>query len=299
MALLGKGNNGRLTFNPACIHLDDPSLEILLTLVTSRVNILLFVSYRDQEMTAKLTQLLENSFANVHMIKVGPLDMNTIIDFVLDTLHQSRNNVDRDRIIPLAQVIFDRTHGNAFYAAQLLRTLERKRLIFFNWEKNAWDYNLKEIQEADLFESDMRELDVSFIVARLRELPVNAQQVLKFASFVGDTFSWTTVKNLMMNSTDDECIRQKMQRPSLHRSGTSVSSVSSDPISGLQAVLQEGYIMPIGGDEFKWSHDRISQAAAELADPDTRDVIHLNIAQWLMNGKSIKIQELALYLYYF
>lgn len=205
MALLGKGNNGRLTFNPACIHLDDPSLEILLTLVTSRVNILLFVSYRDQEMTAKLTQLLENSFANVHMIKVGPLDMNTIIDFVLDTLHQSRNNVDRDRIIPLAQVIFDRTHGNAFYAAQLLRTLERKRLIFFNWEKNAWDYNLKEIQEADLFESDMRELDVSFIVARLRELPVNAQQVLKFASFVGDTFSWTTVKNLMMNAYDKRC----------------------------------------------------------------------------------------------
>ena len=55
-------------------------------------------------------------------------------------------------------------------------------------------------------------------------------------------------------------------------------------MSGLQAVLQEGYIMPVSMDEFKWSHDRISQAAAELANPETRNRIHLTIAQHMMKG---------------
>ncbi|KAG1246723.1 hypothetical protein G6F68_014514 [Rhizopus microsporus] len=41
------------------------------------------------------------------------------------------------------------------------------------------------------------------------------------------------------------------------------SSSTRDPINGLQAALQEGYILPLESDEFKWSHDRYSQAAME------------------------------------
>ena len=44
------------------------------------------------------------------------------------------------------------------------------------------------------------ELDINFLVNRLKELPLDGQRLLKWASFVGDTFSWNTVKHLMVHS---------------------------------------------------------------------------------------------------
>lgn len=69
--------------------------------------------------------------------------------------------------------------------------------------------------------------------------------------------------------------------------GRSTATGSIDPISGLHAVLQEGYVVQVGTDEFKWSHDRITQAATELIKPKSRQKIHFKIAQHLMQGKKI------------
>ncbi|KAI9491307.1 hypothetical protein BDB00DRAFT_833957 [Zychaea mexicana] len=327
---------------------DVPSLEILESLMTSRVKILMFMSYRDEEVTPKLAELLENKIADVSLIGVNPISTDALIDFVCDTLHRPRD-VKREDVLPLVETIYKKTQGNAFYIAQLLRTLERKRYIYFDWENNEWSYDLQQIEDAAIFEhGDFRsdtQLDVSFIVARLRELPPASQALLKWASFVGDTFSWTTVKSLMLDAskkknddhpssdsqamaTDDgsifsdlnsscgsgSCGGSSIDSPTgdpkstsyqssylsspvtpsdyYHRrknesSKSSVYSGSNDPISGLQTVLQEGYIMPVTVDEFKWSHDRISQAAAELANPNTRNKIHLTIAQHMMKESNV------------
>ncbi|KAG2223954.1 hypothetical protein INT45_013411, partial [Circinella minor] len=335
---------------------DDPSLELLESLILSRVRLLIFIAYRDQEVTEKLAELLKTKFANVHFIQIEALGMDPLIDFICDTLHRPRD-VNRDDIIPFAEIIYKRTKGNAFYVAQLLRTLERKKLIFYDWESNQWRYDLREVEDATMLDDndsfDSQQLD--FMVARLRELPSIGRSILKWASFVGDTFSWDTVKNLMINNEDnnesddddyysvnsertvvDEAttntsdstevvsltsntsendtndsdnnnISSTLQSPQIIisaspttssgddrrgnrtqiRRKTSIKSTSSlsgnnDPISGLHAVLQEGYIMSIGGNEFKWSHDRISAAAAELVDPSNRSKIHMKIAEYMM-----------------
>ncbi|KAI8138810.1 hypothetical protein BJV82DRAFT_522892 [Fennellomyces sp. T-0311] len=305
---------------------DDPSLELIEALIMGRVNLLMFISYRDQEVTTKLSELLENKIANVHFIKVESLTMDSLTDFICDTLHRPRDVNYRAELTPFADIVFRRTQGNAFYTAQLLHTLERKKLIYFDWEKNQWDYDLREIEDATILgiNDSTSQLDVSFMVARLRELPSAGQSLLKWASFVGDTFSWKMIKALMTRmakdveedfiqdkgSADDEdddktddkntqgsimsgssvntephrIFRDKGETPT-----TTLSSFSSDhdPVSGLQAVLQEGYIMSVDGDEFKWCHDRISQAAAELADPEVCDKIHLSIAQYLMQEEIV------------
>ncbi|KAI8148771.1 hypothetical protein BJV82DRAFT_647609 [Fennellomyces sp. T-0311] len=305
---------------------DDPSLELIEALVVERVKILVFLSYRDQEVSAKFVKLLENKNASVHFIKIEPLSMESVVNFIGDTLHRPHNVDSRKELIPLADAIFRKTRGNAFYTAQLLQTLERKKLIYFDWEKNRWDYDMREIEEATIYgANDESQLDVSFMVARLRELPRAGQSLLKWASFVGDTFSWKMIKTLMIqirseeddntvigdgaevdskcrqslpaldkDNSDDEC--ETTSTISMQMSSTKkLSSKSSDcdPVSGLQAVLQEGYIMPVDGDEFKWCHDRISQAAAELADPETRDKIHLTIAQYLMQEKNADVFLIA------
>ena len=358
---------------------DEPSLELMESLVMSRLNILIFLSYRDQEISSKQSEFLANKIADIRLIKVEALRMDPLIDLLCDTLHRPRE-LGRDEILPLADIIFKKTNGNVFFATQLVRTLERKKLIYFNWEKNEWSFDVQNIEESlssGYHNSVNSQLDVSFIVARLRELPLAAQSFLKWASYVGDTFSWETVKNLMLseepddnncddgNKGDDEknmitknssnttavtsntsrrtgiikdnvaandhlCLSQSAcivhccdcindnstvgdegttigdnadtasssnstltcstNQLGAHGKKSTTSTTSSstgsynDPISGLQTVLQEGYIMSLGGDEFKWSHDRISQAAAELADTNARSKMHLTIAQHLMKS---------------
>lgn len=277
--------------------------------------------------------MLEKEASCIEFIKVDALDTDAMVDFLCDTLHRSREE-NREDVVPLAEIIIKKTAGNAFYTAQLLRTLERKKLIFFNWERNEWDFDLEKIQDGTSYSVQANmQLDVSFMVARLKELSRDSQQVLKWASFVGDTFSWTTVKTLMESSdaADDSSIgsdgnvfpdiirldddgsvstedigsvetvvdasaamrslsigqqQRSYQRPTTLTNSIATSSTTlNDPMNGLQSVLQEGYIMPLGDDEFKWSHDRITQAAGELASPKARSRIHLAIAQHMMKGK--------------
>lgn len=319
---------------------------------------MLFTAYRDQEVDPRLAHLLEHDMATLHFIKIEPLDFESLVDYLCDTLHRSRE-ANRDNVVPLAKAIHKKTQGNAFYIAQLLRTLERKKLIFFNWEQNEWDYNLAEIEQAGLYDSTGlykdSQLDIGFLVERLKELPRDGQMILKWASFIGDTFSWNTVKDLMLASDPEDSddgnesvhsngssvcsdasnrtarnrilptieepsddsgtsiqslhplIKLSMQsggdstqkgimrrrKPNFNRDTSGSSLSSRSPINGLQAVLQEGYIMPIESDEFKWSHDRISQAAMELANPKTRARIHMKIAQYLLKEKEQDIFLIA------
>jgi predicted ATPase len=306
---------------------DDPSLELIESIIGSRLKILIFIAYRDQEATDVLEHLLNNEYATFHSMQIDALDFDPMVDYISDALHRPLE-VDRDSILPLADMIYRKTRGNAFYTSQLLVTLEKKKLIFFNWEENEWDYNLTDIQQAIMTNDDAdrdAELDISFLVNRLKELPLDGQRLLKWASFVGDTFSWNTVKYLMVHSDPDSELSDTNSEYSFPRTAdddhSSVSSArltaiapreelhllikypkegstestsktssrkSRDPINGLQAALQEGYILPLESDEFKWSHDRYSQAAMELADPRTREKIHLKIAKYLLHGNPPK-----------
>lgn len=284
---------------------DDPSVDLLLALLLSKINVLVFMSYRDQEMNEKQSSLLENQYANIQFIEVGRLTMDAMTDFICDTLHRSRDTTDRSYVMPLAELIHRKTNGNAFFAAQLLRMLERKKHIYFNWEFNVWEYDRERIEQGTFL--DTMEADVSFMVARLQELPRHGQQLLKLASFVGDTFSWSTVKALMTGSVSDDenddvgsdkssVVSAETASDTTQFSGTSQRSTNTtmspvsgsrrtyDPLSGLHTVIQEGYVMPIGDGEFKWSHDRITQAAGELVKPSARSKIHLKIAQHMMQG---------------
>ncbi|CEP08745.1 hypothetical protein [Parasitella parasitica] len=328
------------------LHLaDEPSLELIESMIGSRLKILIFMAYRDQEATETLDRLLANEYATIHQLSIDALEFDSVVDYISDALHRPLG-VNRDSILPLADIVYKKTRGNAFYTSQLLATLEKKKLIFFNWEENEWDYNLADIQQAIMARDGAdrdAELDINFLVNRLKELPLDGQRLLKWASFVGDTFSWNTVKYLMLHSdpesefsdndtatssetnsraADDDAVASSESSgghtigggSSLHplikfsqyvngsgcSNSSSVSSVaketptassksrnkSRDPINGLQAALQEGYILPLESDEFKWSHDRYSQAAMELANPKSRERIHFKIAKYLLHEEN-------------
>lgn len=312
------------------LHLaDDASIELIESMIGSRLKILLFIAFREQEVTEQIERMLNNNYANFHTLTVDTLSFESVVDYIGDALHRL-HDVDRESILPLAEIIYQKTRGNAFYTKQMIITLEKKKYIFFNWEENEWDYNLAEIQNVINTKDGSdpnEELNIEFLITRLRELPADGQRILKWASFVGDTFSWNTVKYLMVNSEPEseysdtestpshstsssqnsdiineinndsthpmvrfsKLYSSRSQNSTTHNKGSRRSSGnttrSRDPINGLQAALQEGYILPLESDEFKWSHDRYLEAAMGLADPKTRERIHFNIVQYLLQGK--------------
>ncbi|KAI9260813.1 hypothetical protein BY458DRAFT_557511 [Sporodiniella umbellata] len=296
------------------LHLaDEPSSEVIESIISSRVDILIFLAYRDEEMTPSLNKLLNNDIAVFHHFQVQPLDMESITDYIVDTLHQPCDLESRRHVSALAEVVYRKTRGNVFYAGQLLTALEKKKLIYFNWEENKWDYSLTDVEQLVNNHNDyenQKELDIDFVINRLRELPTSGQQLLKWASFVGDTFSWSIVRQLISDSdtetetsttlsgssnrdTDSnrsESVHSGSLNHSLYQSRVSNRSSgmsSRDPMNGLQAALQEGYILPLESDEFKWSHDRYSQAAMALAGEESRESIHFKIAKFSVQDESV------------
>ncbi|KAI9319865.1 hypothetical protein BX666DRAFT_2110489 [Dichotomocladium elegans] len=374
------------------IHLSDgPSLELVQALVASRVKVLLCIAYRETEVPEKLQEVLTNDDSDNHILRVGGLDMKAIIDLVCDTLHRSRAT-DRYSVRPFAEVIHKRTCGNAFYVVQLLRAFERKKYIYFDWERNIWDFSLDAIEDSiKREEGPASQKDgsvdavVSFLVSRFKELPQDEQNILQWAAFVGDTFSLSDVSNLTLTASsssraggdngdtigvsgphhddddDEESLPSPSSSPLLSPScedrrilgqhpatGSRYTGLEDDPakaikvlrssrrplqsttaesssdesqrsddshrvietsvtqqadahlpskarniMGALYSIIQEGYIVQVQGDVFRWSHDCLSQAAMNLADPEETGQIHFRIAKQLMKGPDVDVFHIS------
>ena len=182
-------------------------MELLIK--SPKIKLLIFISYREHEVNQMFVQLLkEGSGFNIRSIEAEPFDMDSILDFLSDTLHHPKDR-NYDVLFPLAQIIMEKTDGSPFYVTHLLQTLERKKQIFFNWETNQWDFDLEKIQEQAKYfmptagKGESGKLDVRFMVNRLREVSKSCQEALKWASALGTTFSWNILKHVMLCSNDE------------------------------------------------------------------------------------------------
>jgi hypothetical protein len=72
-----------------------------------------------------------------------------------------------------------------------------------------------------------------------------------------------------------------------HNSRRTDLSKKRGAINGLQTALQEGLIVPLDKDEFKWSHDRYSQAAMAMVSPSIREQIHYKLAMYYLKSEFI------------
>lgn len=257
------------------------------------------MTYRKNELSSLVSKLLCNEDSVVSYVKIENLDQTALMALVRTTMHR-QEEIDLTLLAPLVEFIYKRTHGNPFYACQLLMTLEKKNLIYFSWEKTRWEYNLQEIDKALLLE--MKEdttggLDIEFLVRRLKELPRDGRKFLKWASFIGNSFKYETVRNLILENEDiendgdseddaeEEGVEDEITSPTvtIEQGGKK----RYDAINGLQSAIQHGFIQTCNNDEFRFTHDRYSQAAMVLASPHNKDLIHLRIASHFMTKSKV------------
>lgn len=203
------------------------------SLVRARIPLLIILSYRDCELPPKLVSILGSEHALVTNIQLRDLGSDALHELVAAAL-QRKMDEDCTDITPLVELLAQKCKGNAFYTSQFLLALERKKLIFFDWKASRWEYNRQDIAHliaSGSTESDDK-MDLEFLVQRLKELPLDSQRFLKWASFIGNVFSWEAVKYLMTyadasDSSDTDGEDDHRKSPTSPASPTSPTSPMS------------------------------------------------------------------------
>ncbi|MEO6779285.1 MAG: AAA family ATPase, partial [Gemmatimonadaceae bacterium] len=269
--------------HPLVIFLDDlqwsdvPTLNLLARLATTRdmAHLLLIGAYRANavDVSHPLTVTLDQIRRSREVVEttLAPLELGAVERLTADTL---RTTVERTR--PLAQLVFDKAQGNPFFTKELLRSLHESGAIRFAPESGRWEWDTESVASASVADNV-----VDFMIAALRRLPEPTQELLQFASCIGNTFDLRTLciiagRNYASAGADlDAALARQLILP-LTESYRLVAAADPDAAPS-----------PAGaGVRYRFQHDRVHQAAYALIDPERKQAVHLSMGRVLLRNAS-------------
>jgi predicted ATPase/class 3 adenylate cyclase/tRNA A-37 threonylcarbamoyl transferase component Bud32 len=242
-------------------------------------HLLLIGAYRDNEVTAAdrlmtMIEELRQMRSTISEVNLTLLDGSNVCQLVADTFQ-----CDLEAGAPLAELVYQKTNGNPFFVKQFLQTLYAQKKVAFDSEAGAWKWDLDGIRELDITDNV-----VEFMLAKIRQLPVQTQEVLMVASCIGSTFD-------------------------LHTLIEAIGKPTTETALDLWDALQEGFLVPVGTAykllfsmwqaesapdrlpedlraSFKFLHDRVQQVAYSLIPEERLPEVHLRIGQILLRQTS-------------
>ncbi|WP_437532937.1 AAA family ATPase [Sorangium sp. So ce726] len=246
-------------------------LQHVLTAAGAR-HVLVIGAYRELEIDAAhplslMLQELRQAGVRRREITLAPLGQPHIAHLLSDTL-----GCGAEAVGGLSAALFEKTRGNPFFLAQFLTALHRDGLLRFDHGDLAWRWDT-----ARVWERLATDNVIDFMVSELRRLPQSSQDVLRFAACVGHSFDMATLAVVSQRSHSDvadhlwEALRQGFI-VSLDGRYRYKADAHHDAIGMADGALDAA---------FRFSHDRVQQAAYSLFGPEERDAIHLRIGRLL------------------
>lgn len=256
-----------------CFCLDDlqyadaESLNMLHSLVKAHVPVVLILTCRSEDDLSSRGKAL---LSRATRIELAPFSEEETTDYVRATLHRPA-----EYVLPLVAVIQEKTKGNPFFIREMLDTCFRKQCIFYSWKTSQWEFDLDKVFN-EFSSPETRQFSSNdFIARKLQELPDDSRALLCWASLLGNNFSFTLIKQVMV------CDCAKAAPPE------SLPPFSNDPVLGLQGALTAFTIMSTDDeDRFRFSHDRYLQAANILCDQFSKDEMNYVIVTAMMRHDS-------------
>jgi len=206
--------------------------------------VMLVGAYRKNEvdenhpLTKKMNELKEEN------VPFEQIDLNELLYYDVYNLVSGTLLTRQESTTLLADIIFNKTKGNAFYVWQFLKSIYEEGFLRFDFDSMQWQYNADLILQMNV-SGNVVELMNSFIL----KLPSDTLDLLKIASSIGNRFS---KRNLSV-------IKQVSERQ--------VESL-------LNLSVTEGLIIP-SDSEYKFAHDRIQQAIYSLIPDEEKVKLHL------------------------
>ncbi|MEZ4524315.1 MAG: AAA family ATPase [Desulfobacterales bacterium] len=249
---------------------DAASLHLIKVLMSDAqsTNLMIIGAFRDNEVFPGhplmiMLQEMQDSAITVHRIHVENLRPENVLEMTGDCLHS-----DAEKVRPLADLICEKTLGNAFFLIQFLSGLYDDGLVRFSREA-GWIWDVEKIRSREITDNA-----VSFMSGKIRKLPPEIQNLLKLASCLGNRFELNVLSHIREGSREEtnlhifECVREGLLIPL---------------DDACKLMLTAGEKTGDGG-WLRFVHDRVQQAAYMLMDENLRRTAHLKIGRVMLKN---------------
>lgn len=224
-------------------------------------------AYRDNEVDGShpLTiaiQQLEANEVEVQQLTLKPLATEHLQLFLADTLKAKPADTKE-----LAALIDQKTGSNPFFVKSFVQRLTDGHLIYYDKDLNQWQWNIQDVQQAQITENL-----VELLSERIETIPEESQNLLTLAACLGNQFNLATLSK----------IAEKSPSETAKLLWVSMSNNFIFPLDEHYKIAEietEGNLKEI---RYRFSHDRVQQAAYSLLNDAESKVVHLNIARKLV-----------------
>src|SRR6202035_5615736 len=244
--------------HPLALFLDDlqwldaATLDLLEDLLTQSdmKHLMLIGAYRDNEvdgahpLTRKL-DAIRQAGALVQEIRLAPLVRDDLRQVIVDALR-----CESERAAPLAQLVHDKTGGNPFFALQFISALAEQGLLRFDHDAARWRWDVDRLHAKGHTDNV-----VDLMVGKLTRLPTETQAALQQLACLGNIAEITMLSIVLGKSNED---------------------IHSDLWEAVRLELVEH----LDG-SYRFTHDRVQEAAYSLIPERSRAEAHLLIGRLL------------------
>jgi serine/threonine protein kinase len=234
--------------------LDADTLDFLEDLLTQPDvhHLMLIGAYRDNEVDSthplwRKLDAIRVAGAQIHEIVLAPLTRQDLGRLLADTLHG-----EPEWIAPLAHLVHAKTVGNPFFAIQFIAALAEESFLSFDHGAGSWSWDLNRIQ-AKGYTDNVADL----MVGKLNRLASENQKALQEFACLGNITPISTL-SIVHGISEEDLASDLWQAERLEF-----------------IVRSEGF--------YRFTHDRVQEAAYSLIPASARAEAHLLIGLPLMS----------------
>ncbi|MBC7454430.1 MAG: diguanylate cyclase [Massilia sp.] len=272
--------------HPLVLFLDDlqwadaPTLRMIALFLRERgtsgtKHLLIIGAYRDNEVDAvhplmTMRDALLRDGVRLSTLVLDALDEAHVGAVLADTLR-----VQAAECAPLTRLCHRKTGGNPFFLKQFLHAMHDAGHLRYQGVRDCWDWDLAAIGHADHTDNV-----ADLLLEKMRRLPLVTQQLLQLAASVGNRFELgllaVVVDHTPWNTQQD--LWPALDAGLIEPLDGRYKYVDADAGAAVNVAVN----VDSSAVRYRFQHDRVQQAAYQLAALDARAANHLRIGRLML-----------------